>query len=163
EVAELEGDPHALIEALDRRLLLDDPAEVHAELRARSGAALERAGRISDAMRAYESAVRANPQQLEAVAALSRLERERRDHERLSQILEDAANNAPQGPDRAALFAERAMLLAATGFEAEAFEDARRALAERDVAESVRSELLPLATTLALRLGRHDEARAYAE
>ncbi|MCK6551924.1 hypothetical protein L6R52_39185, partial [Myxococcota bacterium] len=157
--AEREGDHGAVIEAIDRRLLLDTTDAERAGLLARLGAALEGAGRASEAARAYEEALAKRPDEMRAISALTRLYRERNDGERLASVLDRATRVARTPEDRAQLLGERARLLAATRREGDALDAANRALTEAP--ES--TELLALATELALKLSRFDEARAFAE
>ncbi len=159
EVSALEGSPRAVIEALDRRLLLEDPPEMRAGLFARLGGAFEEAGRTFDAIRAYEEALSLDDHQAKAIEALTRIYRERNDQERLSRLLDTAAAMAQGAGRRAELLAERARLLSQSGQDKEAYEVAARSLSE----DPERLELLPLACSLALRLGLFSEARGLVE
>lgn len=158
DVSELEGDSGLVVEAIDRRLLLDDEAPVRAGLLERFGAALERSNRVPDAVRAYEEAVARHSFSVRAIEALVRIYREKEDHQRLAAALERAAAIATDSPDRAAFLGERAKILASLGRDAEAFEAIQRAIEE----EPEDQELLPVATQLAIRTGRFAEARIYA-
>jgi tetratricopeptide (TPR) repeat protein len=158
DVSELEGDANIIVEAIDRRLLLDDEAPVRASLLERFGGALERANRVSDAVRAYEEAVLRHPFSVRAIEALVRIYRDKEDHERLAAALDRAAAIATDSPDRAAFLGERAKILAALGRDADAFESIQRAIEEAPEDQ----ELLPVATHLAIRTGRFAEARIYA-
>jgi tetratricopeptide (TPR) repeat protein len=158
DVSELGRDPAPIIEAIDRRLVLDDPPEVRAKLLVRLGAALEGASRVSEAARAYEEALALDSGQRRAVEALTTIYRQKDDQERLAHALERAANLAKKG-ERATILAERARLLAASGLDADAF--AAASLSLDDAPDSV--ELLALATQLALRLEKFKEASDLAK
>lgn len=146
EIGRRVGDPARQVGVIERRLLLDDPPSVRAELYAQLGAALETTGRGGDATRAYEEALGLEATQPEAVAALTRLYRSRGDQLKLAAVLDRYARLLPQPSARAAALAERAEILAAAGRDAEALQSIRASI--ELIAEP---RWLSLATELALR------------
>ena len=158
EVASLANDPTAIIDAIDRRLLLSDSPPVRAKLLTRLGAAFEEAGRIVEAARAYEEAIAADSTTQQAVDSLVRIYRSRQDLERLANVLALAAELTSEDEARAGTLTERARLLREVGRDEEAYASVTRAL------EALPSALpaLGLATALAIKLGKHQDGRDYA-
>jgi tetratricopeptide (TPR) repeat protein len=153
-IADLIGAPLALVAALDQRLLLEDSPAERASLLARMGEALEKAGRSVEASRAYEEAIGQDPREARSVAALVRIYRNREDRARLAEILDRAAVLSADPRARASLFAERARILSDLGRAEQAF-DAATAAVDGDPENLLH---LALATTLALRFGKHERA-----
>ena len=151
--------PDERLEAIDRRMVLDEPPDVRAQLLTDLAEAFEAAGRPSDAARAYEEAVETGGATERAMQALLRLYRSKGDVERLALVLARAAASASTPEAKAAALAERAEMLARVGRDADAYAAVRGVL---EIDGGQRS-MLALATRLALRLGQLDEARDYAE
>lgn len=158
EIASLGDDASAQIDAIDRRLLLDDPPQVRAPLLTRLGAAFESAAREVEAARAYEEAVACDERSKEAIHALSRIYRSRDDHERLAGVLALAGHLAVSDEERGELLTERARLLRTLGRDDEAYasiQDALKAAPESSAA-------LAVATKLAIKLNDHEAAKRHA-
>ncbi len=153
-VTELIGAPKPIVDAIDRRLLLEDPPVERAGILARLGEALERSGRQLEATRAYEEAVGLDPRSARAITALTRIYRTREDRARLADVLARAAELTPDARARGEIFLERARLLAELGRDADAHAAATAAL---DVAPQD-LERLALATALAIKLERFERA-----
>ncbi len=154
-ISERADDPAVLVDALDRRLLVDDQPAQRGPLLTKLGKALHRAQRTADAVRAFELAAHSEPVEPEAVLALMKIHRARDDRERLSQVLSLAAELADSAEARAAHLTERARLLLTLKKREEALDTVLSAL----TAAPDNSEVLELAIDLAVQLGRYDEAR----
>lgn len=157
QVSEADGPAH--IEALDRRLLLDDTPERRAELWTRLGVAFELANNTADAIRAYEEAITASPTQRAAAAALVSMYRARTDEGRLEKALGRAADLADTEREQAELHMERAGLLQARGELVQAWSAISCALkaAPDDLVQ------LTVGTEIALAAEMHSEARGLIE
>lgn len=153
-VAELIGAPGPVVEAIDRRLLVEDTPRERSALLSRMGEALERSGRALEATRAYEEALGLEPKDTQAIAALARIYRSREDRGRLADVLRRAAELTAEAKERASILQERAKLLFDLGRIEEAYDAADAAL------ESQPDDLerLALTTTLAIRMGKQERA-----
>ncbi len=150
-----EGDVPAHIDALDRRLLLEDGSEDRAELWTRLGVAFEATNNSADAVRAYEEAISASPTQRVAASALVSMYRTRADEGRLEKALGRAADLAESSQEQSDLHSERAGLLQARGALDEAWVAITNALgaAPGDLVK------LNVGTEIAIEAGMHNEAR----
>lgn len=139
--AEAAGDTSRLIEALDRRLVLDDPKALRAQLFSQQGAALLRVSREADAARAYEQAVAEDPTHLEAIEALLKLYERRGDHRRLARALGYASRQAGPGALRQAELYRQADLLLGLG-DLTAAEEAAQAALDEGIEEEATRKLM---------------------
>lgn len=155
ELAELGGSSRALVEAISRRLSLDAPQQLQAELLAKRGEALARLGDVASAVADLRAALERSPADVRALSGLLALLRGSGDGPRLAELLLDAAERAT-GLTRTTLLAQRARVLAEAGAQPEAYAAARQVLEHEPL-----PELLPLATRLALELGDLDGARSF--
>ncbi|MEM7675124.1 MAG: hypothetical protein AAF449_03875, partial [Myxococcota bacterium] len=146
------------IEALERRLQLNDPPPVRAGLFMALAATLEAAQRTSDAARAYEQAATL-AEAPEALHALLRIYRGRDEPERLALVLARLAAVTDRVEVRAEALTERAFMLARVGRDTDALASVQSAFALVDPPVSS----LALAAKLAHRLGQLQDARRYAE
>ena len=151
--------PEERLDALDRRMVLDDPPPVQAALWLSFARALEDAGRTSDAARAYEESLATQHAPDEALQALLRIYRERDDPERLALVLAKVAALAPTPEAKAEALTNRAVMLTRIGRDLDAYASVTGAL-ETEAAPSAARRL---ATKLALRLERFDEARGHVD
>lgn len=153
EVAALDQDPLAIADALERRLSVEvDAPRARAALLARRGDALIRAGRIDDGLLAHEQALEADPTLSRSIDTIRTLATERNEPARLSRALANIAASLG-GDTRDEVNAERARLLAQMGRSRDALE------LVQSIESPVESQaLLPLATALAIELGRFGEA-----
>lgn len=159
-------EPAAAVTALERRLELEDPAARRGALWAELGVAYEAEGDALRAIRAHEEALAcaalaegdlAWP--ASSARALVELYRARRDEGRLVSALARAATFEASEETQAALHAERARLLEASGAEGEAWSAMKAAL--RATPDDL--ALLPFATSLAIAAGDPSSARELAE
>jgi tetratricopeptide (TPR) repeat protein len=153
-VMELIGAPKPIVDAIDRRLLLEDSPVERAGLLARLGDALERSGRVLEATRAYEETVALDPRNARAINALTKIYRSREDRTRLAETLGRAAGLTADEKQRGEIFLERAKLLRELGRRADAHAAAVSAL---DAAPDDLNRLA-LTTSLAIELGHWEHA-----
>ncbi len=147
------------LDALDRRMMLDDAPEERARLWVAKAEALESAERHADAARAYEEAVATGAAPSSALLALVRLYRAKDDPERLALALARVAAAADTSSARSDALTERAEMLARVGRDSDALAAVQTALEAPDAPPGA----LVLATKLAMRLGHLEQARRYAE
>jgi hypothetical protein len=156
ELSELAKDPGALAFAIEARLRLEAPDQLRAQLLAKRSEALAAMGERRTALEGFEAALALVPGEPRALSGLISLLRSANDHETLAASLERAAAKAT-GTTRSTLLSDRARALADAGREAESYAAARAILDETPEA----TELLPLATSLAIALGDLDGARHF--
>ena len=151
--------PRDRIDALERRMVLEDSPSVRAGQWVARGEALEAAGRSADAARAYEEALQTGISSEQAMQALLRIHRDRDEPERLADVYRRVAATAKKSEERVEALYERARLLTRVGRDDEAYASLEEAF---DISTPSLAAL-GLATKLAVGIGRFAAARDHAD
>ncbi|MBX2811369.1 MAG: hypothetical protein KTR25_06155 [Myxococcales bacterium] len=156
-IASTDSDPESLIGLIQKRLRLDLRSSEKVELLKLLARSWRASGRPMAAVRTLEDALTTAPLDVEILELLADIHRTRDDQSRLAETLRRLAE-ASDGLTRGMYQAERGRILATQGEDIEAYNAVVEAIDVGDNAAITWS----LATALALRMGRYDEARSRA-